>query len=172
MTINERARRTREINAANGWNPVTKQDWENDKHRVPSILALIHSEIDEAHEQFMADNLEELAEEFADVEIRVLDCGGGLVGDFEACVQFAWELGTLIPDDTNLAFMVSHHFVTRALEHYRNEEPGLFIGELAKLYVFNRLLAIHTFQLDMERAVEAKLEKNRTRSHRHGGKRV
>lgn len=170
--INERARRTREINTANGWNPVTKKDWEEDENRIPAILALIHSEINEAHEQYIADNIDELATEFADVEIRVLDCCGGLVSDFEACVMFAWDMGTLVPEDTNLAFMVAHQLVTRALEHYRDNEPGLFLGELAKLYVFNRCFAIHTFQLDMEAAVESKLEKNRQRSYRHGGKRV
>lgn len=172
MYINERARRVRKINEANGWNPVTRKDWEENRHKIPSMLALIHSEINEAHDELIEERLNELVTELADIEIRILDLAGGLVKDFEACVSFAWETGVHIPDDLDRAFINMHKFVTGALEQYRDDEVGLFIGELAKLYLFNRCFAIHTFKLNLDQAVENKLEKNAQRSHRHGGKRV
>ena len=172
MYINERARRVRDINAANGWNPVTKLDWDDAMYKIPSLLALLHSEINEAHDELIGERLNELATELADIEIRVLDMGGGLVKDFEACVSFAWESGLTIPDDLDRAFIEMHKYVTAALEYYRSDEAGLFIGEIAKLYIFNRCLAIHKFKLNIDQAVEDKLEKNSQRSNRHGGKRV
>lgn len=172
MYINERARRVREINAANGWNPVTKKDWDDEQYKIPSLLALLHSEINEAHDELVEVRLNNLATELADIEIRVLDIGGGIVKDFEACVSFAWKTGVSIPDDLHRAFMSMHKYVTAALEFYRNNESGLFIGELAKLYIFNRCFAIYKFKLDIARAVEDKVEKNAQRSFRHGGKRV
>ncbi len=172
MYINERARRVRKINAANGWNPVTKKDWDDTLYKIPSLLALLHSEINEAHDELVDERLNELAIELADIEIRVLDMGGGLVKDFEACVSFAWGPGVKIPDDLHLAFMNMHKYVTAALEFYRTDEPGLFIGELAKLYIFNRCLAIHKFMLNIDQAVTHKMAENTQRGNRHGGKRV
>ena len=172
MYINERARRVRDINADNGWNPVTKKDWDDTLYKIPSLLALLHSEINEAHDELVDVRLNELATELADIEIRVLDMGGGLVKDFEVCVSFAWETGVNIPDDLHLSFMNMHKYVTAALEFYRTDEPGLFIGELAKLYIFNRCFAIYKFKLNIDQAVTDKLEKNAQRGNCHGGKRV
>lgn len=170
MYINERARRIREIGTANGWNPPTKKDWGDGQTQIPCLLALIHSEINEAHDELLAERLNELAFEFADIEIRILDLCGGLVGDFEACVAFAWETGVNVPDDFDRAFIDMHKWVTTAFEHYREDEIGLFIGALAKLYLFNRCLTIHKLMLNLDKAVGEKLEKNAQRSHRHGGK--
>ena len=170
--INERARRVRKINAANGWHPVTKKDWDDEPTKIPSMLALLHSEINEAHDELLGERLNELATELADIEIRILDMGGGLVGDFEACVAFAWETGVRVPDELDRVFIDMHKWVTTALEHYRADEIGLFIGALAKLYLFNRCFAIHKLTFNLDQAVEDKIKKNAQRSFRHGGKRV
>ena len=174
MYINERARRVRKINAANGWTPITKKDWddETNRYKIPGLLALLHSEINEAHDELFGERLNELAAEMADIEIRILDMGAGLVSDFEAVVAFAWETGFVIPDSLDRAFIDMHKIVTAALEFYRVNEAGLFIGELAKLYIFNRCFAIHKFKLNFDQAIETKLYENEQRSFRHGDKRV
>ena len=92
------------INKANGWNVLRPNQW-GDVYRVPTALALIHSEVSEALEAFREGDRDHFEEEMADVLIRVLDCAHGL-------------------------------------------------------------------GLDLDWAVATKLEKNKTRGFRHGGKRV
>lgn len=105
LRINALAKTTNEINRANGWDVVKPEEWGSTHHKVPAILALIHSEVSEALEAFRKDDRANFDEELADVVIRVLDCAGGL-------------------------------------------------------------------GIDLETAILKKLEKNKTRGHRHGGKRV
>jgi NTP pyrophosphatase (non-canonical NTP hydrolase) len=61
----------REIADRNGWT-AEESPWQN-KYYVPSLLALITSEVSEALEAFRKDDTENFAEEIADVIIRVLD---------------------------------------------------------------------------------------------------
>lgn len=69
--------RINEINRANGWEVLRPEDWD-DPRRIPTVLALIHSEVSEALEGFRKGDRENVAEELADVLIRVLDATGGL----------------------------------------------------------------------------------------------
>lgn len=86
MTLNELSKIIREVNYENGWKPVELADWAV-SHKIPAVLALIHSEVSEALEAFRVNDLENFKEELADVLIRVLDCAGGLTHDFDAVVQ-------------------------------------------------------------------------------------
>ena len=81
-TLNERADEINKINRANGWEVLTPEDW-SDARRVPTVLALIHSEVSEALEGFRHDDKANFAEELADILIRVLDCSGGLGIDLD-----------------------------------------------------------------------------------------
>ena len=92
------------INRANGFKPLSPQDWEN-YHRVMTCLTMIHGEVSEASEAVRNDDFANFGEELADVIIRT----GAL----------AVELG-----------------------------------------------------VDLDEEVVTKLEKNKQRSHKHGGKRV
>lgn len=85
LGLDDLAFAVRAINEQNGWSPVTIDEW-SDKHKIPAILALIHSEVSEAIEAFRKDDGENFIEELADVLIRVLDCAGGLTNDFDAVV--------------------------------------------------------------------------------------
>lgn len=76
-TLNERAEEINKINRANGWEVLTPEEWD-DPRRVPTVIALIHSEASEALEAFRHRDRENFAEELADILIRVLDCAGGL----------------------------------------------------------------------------------------------
>jgi NTP pyrophosphatase (non-canonical NTP hydrolase) len=91
MTLDQLAIEIREINAANGWNVLRPEEW-NDSYKIPAILALIHSEVSEALEAFRKDDRVNFDEEMADVVIRVLDCMGGLTRNFDAVVRSKMEV--------------------------------------------------------------------------------
>ena len=84
--LNDLAKQIREDNITNGWNVTKDGDWA-DAHKIPAILALIHSEVSEALEAFRVDDKPNFAEELADVIIRVLDCCPGLGIDIDAEVR-------------------------------------------------------------------------------------
>lgn len=65
------------INRANGWTILTPEDWDN-AYTIPTALALIHSEVSEALEGFREGDRQNVAEELADVLIRVLNVADGL----------------------------------------------------------------------------------------------
>jgi len=66
------------INRRNGWEVVKPEEWDDSKYKVPAIVALIHSEVSEALEAYRKNDIENFAEEMADIVIRVLDCTSGL----------------------------------------------------------------------------------------------
>lgn len=73
----------------------------------------------------------------------------------------------LIP--TKLALVISE--ISEALEAYRNSDLELFKEEMADAFI--RILDItHGLEIDIGGTILAKLDKNRTRGFRHGGKRV
>lgn len=54
--------------------------------KIPAVLALIHSEVSEALEGFVASDKDNFAEEMADVVIRVIDCTAGLGVDLGSAI--------------------------------------------------------------------------------------
>lgn len=70
---------------------VTKQrilQLPESKYRIPAVLALIHSEVSEALEEFRKEHrLDHFAEELADILIRTLDCAAALELDLDSAVQ-------------------------------------------------------------------------------------
>lgn len=84
--LNDLANAINYINRANGWKLLTPESWADDYH-IPAMLALVHSEVSEALEGFRKGDKENVAEELADVLIRVLDAAGGLGIDIDAEVR-------------------------------------------------------------------------------------
>lgn len=70
----------RAINVANGWAVMMPDDWHNCDYRVPALLALIHSEVSEALEDFRNNRKEHFGEEIADVT-------GGTPGEMRHCIN-------------------------------------------------------------------------------------
>jgi len=58
--------------------------WWNTERPVPEILCLIHSEVSEALEAFRNHDMDNFAEELADVAIRLMDAAEGYGIDLEA----------------------------------------------------------------------------------------
>lgn len=84
--LNKLGKQIIEINRVNGWDVVKRQDWQN-AHKIPAILALIHSEVSEALESFRDGDIEHFKEECADIIIRTLDLMAGLGIDINAEVE-------------------------------------------------------------------------------------
>jgi len=168
--INRLADEIREIVTANGWTIVRRTDWISNPNKVACMLALIHSEIVEAHDEVLdLDNdTEKLAAEFADIQIRILDLTGGLTEDFAFYVREVSE--TYVSDDVNRAFNTLHKITTIALEAFRVGDIEEFFKALALLFSIIEDYAANTFHIDMAEAVPAKIDVNRHRSYRHGGK--
>lgn len=73
------------INESNGWNVTTPVSW-NDQYKIPSVLALIHSEVSEGLEAFRHDDIDNFTEEMADAIIRIVDMTHGLGLDIGTAV--------------------------------------------------------------------------------------
>ena len=89
-SLNELGKEILKINKANGWNVMTPELWD-DENKVPAVIALIHSEASEALEAFRKGDVDNFAEELADVLIRVLDCAAGLDIDMDVEVRYKME---------------------------------------------------------------------------------
>jgi NTP pyrophosphatase (non-canonical NTP hydrolase) len=92
--FSELGKEINEINRANGWEVIKPEEW-TDPHKVPCLLALIHSEASEALEGFRHDDKENFIEELADVIIRVLDCSAGLQMDIDSAIRAKLEKNKL-----------------------------------------------------------------------------
>lgn len=77
MNLNELGDEIIVINKNNGCNIVNKNDW-NDNYRIPTALALIHTEASEAVEAFRNNDYDNFIEELSDVIIRTLDLARGM----------------------------------------------------------------------------------------------
>lgn len=89
--LNELGQTILEVNRANGWNVTTPHDFENSDYKIPSVLALIHSEVSEALEAFRKNDKLNFSEELADTIIRVLDLTAGLGIDIDTAVLLKIE---------------------------------------------------------------------------------
>lgn len=79
----------------------------------------------------------------------------------------SWEDTNKIPAVISLI----HSGVSEALEAFRHDDKENFVEELGDIII--RVLDLTAgMGLDIDKAVADKLEKNKTRGYRHGGKRV
>lgn len=159
----------REINEANGWREGQPFDWD-DRHKVPSYIALIHSEISEAWIGVTQVGKDNYAEELADVVIRILDALEGLGVDAEH-----WVVGAMgrpwFSDDDEDTLLAAHYLVSEALESFRKGDKNRFADMLGNtIVVVFDLCKIR--DIDLNDAIRAKLARNRERGYRHGNKRV
>lgn len=164
-------------------NPAFLLDPDKVWDRVPEKIALIHSELSEALEDYRIGNMKTVCRadgkpegfppELADVVIRVYDLLGAMgedvrnLGDEGEVVALHHSLKTVPAQIAG-----AHRFASDALAEWHDstaQDPGFFLDELGGLvsavaYIANQL------GIDLVAEVRAKMIFNRTRAHRHGGK--
>jgi hypothetical protein len=119
---------------------------------------------------------EGLISELADVVIRVCDLAGALgatepsewIGDYNDDVELS-QLGSWLKATEQEAFNELRSIVDQATENLRLGNVDGMLGELGVLLAECQRMAVY-FNLDLSDAVRVKMDFNRTRPHRHGGK--
>lgn len=163
-----------QTNKANGWDLLKPSDWNDSPEKIATKLMLISTEISEAFEAYRKDDIDNFLEECADVVIRIFDMMGGLEIDVTYYYQ---EYSPEILDWTKpFAFgsrmldWNQHLLVARGMHHPTDWKEG-FVASVSNL-----LSAVYVgcdaLYLDLDHEVRRKMEVNKGRGHRHGGKRV
>ena len=176
-SIKKLQKEIRDINVVNGWKVPVPEDWLDD-NRVPTFISLIHSEITETTLGYWAGDYANVAEEFADITIRCIDLISGLdwnfkyesitkVSDISINMTADWKYMHVI----NYYLLHLHNRTTRALEGFRHDNKPLFTRNM--IIVINIIdLMCHCLKIDLEKEIEKKLVKNKTRGIKHGGKKI
>ena len=146
--------------------------WHDEPREFGTLVALMHSEVTEAFEALMPDGEDNFSEELADVLIRIYDCCG-LFNIPLANVPFRPMREGL--DNGTLQMMYIHRALSRALECYRKSEKDRLWEDVAQWFAEVHVLIYEiglAIEVDLNAEVRAKMDKNKSRPHRHGGKRV
>ena len=168
-----------------GWHerPV-KQDGVIDHDRVLAKLLLVHSEVSEAWDARNAHSVDDIrmrvingkpegfAVEIADAVIRMLDLCGALDIDLADYVDTSWPA---VDPSTFVGYRDELHrarfLIDKAGEAVRVDDWPGFANALGEVMV--KLALICKFaRVDLVEAITVKMTYNKTRPHRHGGKKA
>lgn len=159
-TLADMQAEVRTTNEANGW-------FDQDRP-FSADIALLHSEVSELHEAFVNNDEENVAEEFADIFIRLLDTAERTGIDLSGEVSIAWGAEMMFtPSPLSL-----HQFISRAYEAYRKH------GDSGHPKIENELKCLLSLVMsgaailgiDLIAEFDKKMARNRERGYRHGGK--
>jgi NTP pyrophosphatase (non-canonical NTP hydrolase) len=145
--------------------------WHSAPRDFGTLIALMQDEVSEAYEEMESEG--ELAEELADVLIRIYDLCGKYDYDLDAFLPvetFEKLVNSSIPlegrNDEQILLNL-HRKVSLVLRAYRKSQP--IEPTLAEVVIEVAKIA-HMCELDVAGAVKDKMEKNKKRPYRHGGK--
>ena len=157
-----------------------EKGWWDEERTFDDLIALVHSELSEALEAYRERGLESwssraelailgeertpegVAFELADVVIRVAD----MAEWYEWALKIETDIWPLYsPVSSSFGGWIAelHHRVSLA---YDNPDK---IWRLSRVVTLVQKMAAH-YCIDLDAAIEAKMEYNRTRTYRHGGK--
>ena len=110
-----------------------------------------------------------VAFELADVVIRVADMAEHYGANLQAIYDIEKNLVVLKPDQKTVGDWIAnaHQWLSKAMES--ETQPADAWYDLGVLIAIIEKMAEH-YGIDLDAAIEAKMEYNRTRSYRHGGK--
>ena len=166
------------INRANGWNVCTPEDWGDDRDDEARLADwLIEEPHNIAHQEDCQGNRRPLSQSWrvfaqgpiekfpkSSIQIGLGSTPAEAVADVKPKIL---ALGDMYKLGTVLMLITSE--VAEALEACRKRDRENFEEELADILI--RVLdCSHGMGIDIADAVTKKLEKNRQRGYRHGGK--
>jgi len=180
MTISELQKQAHEIAKSKGW-------W-NKERRWEEIVCTIHSEISEAFEEYRADRMDiyyaplELPNgslgkpegfpiELADIVIRLMDWAEhnheSLLVPDEQSLALSHVLSIMRHEEEDDTIIIDYLHAVHGYLH--KEFTGMIIRR--ECFRYTCLLA-NALDIDLESAILIKMEYNKTRSYRHGGKKA
>lgn len=179
-TLSELARISHEVSRSKGW-------WEDGPRSDASVISLMHSEVSEALEDYRHNHapneywLEGLKpcgvpSELSDVIIRIGDYFGGRGLDLEEAYKRTLELATILGFEEGLVRI--HYALSMAFGFSEEFSPSVSKGTLESKTYWLAMALRYTFDLarvcdiDLWHHINLKTEYNKTRSHRHGGKKL
>lgn len=153
--LSELQKEVREVNELNGWFDTERP--------FSADIALLHSEVSEMYEGFRNNDAENMAEEAADILIRALDTAERkkvcLVQIAPARAVIGWPVSMYVANLHNTIALMGGYEAT----------PSILAVYLQRL-VNNLAGFASEHGIDLLDEVRKKLERNRQRGYRHGGK--
>ncbi len=170
MDLKALQREAHAIALSKGW-------WDEDR-TFGDLIALVHSELSEALEAYRDEVLPskphllstKVASELADVVIRVANMAEWYGWKLGGSPRFQFQrFGGLVSFGDWIATL--HGVTAEAFGYSKNKdgEDGFIQGSLVELINGVERMAAH-YGINLDAAIEAKMEYNRTRPYRHGGK--
>lgn len=160
LTLAEMQAEVREVNEANGW---------FDSERPFSAdMALLHTEVSELFEAMLNSDAENTGEEFADIFIRLLDTAERYGHDLAGNVSIPHGAEHLFAPGVSYL----HLWIDRVYEAYRKsgDPASPRIGNELKCLLSLVMTSAALMDVDLVAEYQKKIERNRSRGYRHGGK--
>ena len=157
-----------------------EKGWWDEEPTFGDLIGLVHSELSEAlgayREEVLPSNPHLLSTrvkaELADVVIRVADMAEHYGVDLAQEVEHTGP--PVIDDIMDIEtfgdwISAAHWQLAEVAAKYRGSRPTALLMYLPSFVRFIYVMAAH-YDIDLDAAIEAKLDYNRTREYRHGGK--